>query len=339
MFQIALRLLLLDITKVWEGEAQTIQKRGHRLDVDHVALTPGFLMGKSGKTLKSLSVNRITSKHCPIRRDLYMEVVMRREGKGTWGRIVGPLIEAYCKGLFNAFGDLYKSGAGLSYRDLEDRVESYTDTFKQERQATFDALEKLAQETGVEDDPTVLLLRLKYTAKSELAMLAADRSLRQSSAQDTQSLLEQVPIEYTGDVLSITPSKYLGIGSAATPDLIITNPPIVGDVKSGSSLERKHLYTCVGYALAYESQHKIDVNYGVIYFFETHTQTTLNSAQCYVIFLSDRLREEFLNERDDAYRVLQAPSPLPPLTGDLQKRYCTYCKYREECDKDRGPAQ
>jgi CRISPR/Cas system-associated exonuclease Cas4 (RecB family) len=328
--------MLLNISKIWEDEASKIELRGYSVD-ERLAVPPELLVRKRDGSLQSLSVDKIASKHCPARRDLYLEVVEKKRGQGTWGRIAGPLIESYCKGLLGTFESLYDDNQDISYVDLGKRVETYTEAFSQEHEREFSRLDGLFQKDGSEDDPEKFLLKLKYTAQTELVMLGADWLLGRSQCQGAPSLLKRLPMKVGGDLLSIKPAEHIGIGKLSTPDLIVTNPPIVGDVKSGSSFEKKYLYTCTGYALAYESYRKMDVNYGVIYFFETHGET-LNSAQCHFFLIDDRLRKEFLGERNDAYRTIQAPPPHP-LIGEQQiKDYCTCCKFGQKCEEDRRAA-
>jgi len=103
---------------------------------------------------------------------------------------------------------------------------------------------------------------------------------------------------------------------------------VMGEVKTGTQLQPFHLHAVAGYAISYESQHKRDVNFGIVYFFETHV-TQMSFAQSYVFVIDDFLRRKFLDARNDAYRILQK-SALPPKAGDYEK-YCKYCKHHEDC--------
>jgi CRISPR/Cas system-associated exonuclease Cas4 (RecB family) len=322
---------LLNLPAIWEKETSEIKLRGYNRD-EPVAISSGFLMQKLDGSFQTLSVEQIASKYCPVRRDLYLQVIKKNQGRKTSGRIAGPLIEAYCKGLLDSDTRLC-----LSYEDLQASVESYTKSFVKKHQRQFDDLEKEARYGGREDALGEFLLRLEYTARYEIAILGADWLLRRFGRKGVRPLLSQVPIKYEQDVLKIEPAEHVGIGELASPDFIITEPLAIGDVKSGDVLKRFHLHACAGYAIAYESQFGVgnEVNYGVIYFFETHG-TALSTAQCYAFLIDNSLRQEFLNARDEAYRVLQSPAPPLPLVGEDQKIYCTYCKYREECDKDRA---
>lgn len=334
MFQVGTNLLLHDVASIWKDQASKIELRGYSAE-EPVAISPGFLMAKLDGSFKTLSVETITSKYCPVRRDLYLEKVKRIKARqSTWGRVAGPLIESYCVGLLDLQPSLYAVMRRMSYSRLQAIVESYTEDFVRKHEGRFGDLGRKAQEGEPEDNPANLILALKYTARHELAMLVAHWFLKRS--RKSPSLVTEVPIRYKPDESKIEPAEYIGVGKLATPDFIILQPLAIGDLKSGDSLKRFHLHTCAGYALAYESQfgQGNEVNYGIVYFFGTHSRT-LNSAQSYVFLLDDRLRQEFLDMRDEAYKVLQSPSPPPPLTGEVQKTHCVHCKYRKECDKDR----
>jgi len=88
MYQIAVRLMLLNIPEIWEGEASKIELRGYSVDeraMERLAVPPELLMRKPDGSVHTLSVDKIASKHCPVRRDLYLEVVGRKRGQETWG--------------------------------------------------------------------------------------------------------------------------------------------------------------------------------------------------------------------------------------------------------------
>ena len=143
--------------------------------------------------------------------------------------------------------------------------------------------------------------------------------------------MHRIPIVFDEEIIRINPGANLGLSETNTPDFIILKPVIVmGDVKTGIRLRSFHLHTVTGYALAYESQHKEDVNFGVVYFFETHAKQ-MSFAQSYLFVIDDFLRRKFLDARNEAYKILQK-SELPSLARDRDyESHCKYCKHLEDC--------
>ncbi|RLC61447.1 MAG: hypothetical protein DRI01_08480, partial [Chloroflexi bacterium] len=76
-----------------------------------------------------------------------------------------------------------------------------------------------------------------------------------------------------------------------------------------------------------------DINFGIIYFFETHRRT-VTTARSYVFVIDDELRREFLDRRNEAFGIL-ARDPANPPSLASREQYCVFCKYLSECDKDR----
>jgi len=114
----------------------------------------------------------------------------------------------------------------------------------------------------------------------------------------------------------------------------------MGEVKTGFRLEPFHLHTIAGYALAYESQHNVNVNFGIVYFFETHSKQ-MNFAQSYVFVIDDLLRRGFLDRRNSLYTILQQNDPprtareLP--NGSISyENHCKYCHFKAICYPQNG---
>jgi CRISPR/Cas system-associated exonuclease Cas4 (RecB family) len=182
--------------------------------------------------------------------------------------------------------------------------------------------------TGPEEAPERLVFLLQQTAKYELTMLCADYFLSQNGMGHVVPLTQGFPIRFDEQAIQITPETRLGLSALATPDFIIPEPvTVIGEVKSGIHLQPFHLNTIAGYAIAYESQHQQDVNWGIVYFFETHAKQ-VSFAQSYVFVIDDILRRGFLDLRNEAYRTIQQDKP--PALADFEK-HCQFSKYKAVC--------
>ncbi|NQT47336.1 MAG: CRISPR-associated protein Cas4, partial [Chloroflexi bacterium] len=251
MFQIATNWRLLNLVE--DSSGMTI--RGYNAD-EPVALPAEF------SDLPRLSVDRIAGIHCPTRRDLFLGVRSRKKGVYTWGRMAGSLIEQYCAGLLDRYQSLFKSGS-QTYASIESEIRTYTSQFMASHSKEFSALSKKSSHM---DDVRHLILLLEYSARSELAMLGADWTLRAGTPTPVRVSIDP------SDVTLHPNARVIGISSPSTPDFLLRGLKAIGDVKSGDSFKDFYRLTCAGYALAYESDKKVghEIDYGIIYFFQTH---------------------------------------------------------------------
>jgi CRISPR/Cas system-associated exonuclease Cas4 (RecB family) len=131
--------------------------------------------------------------------------------------------------------------------------------------------------------------------------------------------------------------KQIGINAPATPDFIVPERRIVGDIKTGTNFLDTFFLSCAGYALTYENQKGAgnDMDFGVIYFFQTRRGSEyakpVTFAQSYFVVIDDALRDYFINMRNRAYEVVSKPDP-PGFPADKTK--CGNCPYRVGCEKD-----
>lgn len=335
MYQLGTKWKLWDLANFLQDDVKAITMRGYSTEPEDVVDTirlPADLYVTSVDDkgiFRGFSVEKISIRDCPTRRDLYLEKklgVRSRKGHSTWGRVAGTLIEEYCTGLLAYFVELAQKPEGLNYQIIQALAEKYTQTFRENHGKSLQKLQSKA--SGLEETPGRLVFLLQQTAKYELTMLGADYALSQNGDGEFVPLMQGIPIIFDKNAIRIHPGTNLGLSQITTPDFIILDPAIVmGDVKTGDRLKPFHLHAIAGYALAYESQHKDNVNFGVVYFFETHLKQ-MSVAQSYVFVIDDFLRRKFLDARNEAYKILQRSEP-PPLAD--YEQYCKYCKYKAEC--------
>jgi|GEM_PF-718627 len=334
MYQLGTKWKLWDLPSFLQADVEAITLRGYSTEPEEVVDTlrlPADLYATSVDdddegNFRGLSVEAITSRYCPTRRDFYLEKKQGfSKGYSTWGRVAGHLIEEYCKGLLAHFDELAQKPSGLNYQKIQSLAEEYSQTFWEPRTKSFQKLQEKA--TSSEEAPERLVFLLQQTAKYELIMLGIDYALSQNGK--FVPLMQGIPIVFDEEDIRIHPGANLGLSQTTTPDFIILKPTVVmGDVKTGKHLKPFHLHTIAGYALAYESQRKENVNFGVVYFFETHV-TQMSFAQSYVFVIDDFLRRKFLDARNEAYRILQK-SDRPPKADDYEE-YCKHCKHHQDC--------
>lgn len=327
MYQLGTKWKLWDLPNYFREDVGQITLRGYGTEPP-IPLPSDFY----SKSFIPLSVEKIARGYCPIRRDLFLEKKLGvTSNQSVWGQTAGNLIESYFKDIFVHFSELSKEPKRLTYQKIEKLSQSYSDTFWQGRQRLLKHLENKA--TIPWEKPERFKSLLQQTAKYELLMLGTDYNLRKARSKFVP-IVPRLSIEFNERNLHVQPNPRLGLGKKTTPDFLVRNPvAAMGEIKSGRSIQPYHLHAVAGFALAYESQYNTNVDFGIVYFFETYNDH-LNFAQTYVFLIDDFLRRKFLNERNDAYKLLQRKS-APRITKKFRDKHyetlCSKCKLLTNC--------
>ena len=174
MYQLGTKWKLWDLASFLQDDVESITLRGYSTEPP-VILPADFWMtnvDEEGK-FQSLSVGKVADRYCPTKRDLYLEKKLRAKGSSGWGRVAGPLIEKYCKGLLEHFNELAQEPSGLDYQRIQALAEKYSQMFWK---ANTKSIQKLRDKASIpEEAPKRLFFLLQQTAKYELTMLAVCR--------------------------------------------------------------------------------------------------------------------------------------------------------------------
>ncbi len=319
MFQIIPKLNLIKFRKDFKDVIKNITIRGYKNETPTV-VTGAFMLGLKEERIPPLSVGEIAHLICPTRRDIYMGRILKKKGKETWGRTTGNILDS----CFRGFNNEYKNKS-------MNRLKKYTSIinksmgFISPKRARW--LSKLSVFKSLpEENPDWMIKNLDYTLRYELVMLKTD-----------QFFLEGSPTQNIDNDLKINPDcKKIGLSKGLNPDLFIGQVPAIGDIKSGHHFEDYFRLTAAGYALAYENEYGVnhDINLGVVYFLPTK-QKDISFAHLHIFVIDDKLRQEFLNRRDDALNVLldaKSQTQKIPNFADREK-HCVNCKFLDDCDK------
>jgi CRISPR/Cas system-associated exonuclease Cas4 (RecB family) len=289
-------------------------------------LTGQFTLPLSEKRIKSLSVSDISDYICPTRRDLYFKKGKNRaqgiRHTRTWGGIAGPLVEDYFLKLFD---HEVNKRSKLSYETIKKAARVRNVEFKRNVSRQIERLNSLKSRAS--ENPEWLLGLLHHAGKVSLGLRSLDRILMKRSNLDAIKETDVKRNEINPKVLEI------GISRRASPDFLLPSRKIVGDIKSGFGFKDHFLYTCTGYALAYENAmgEGNDINIGVIFFFPTRSSDfakPISFGQTYLFVIDDELRDQFKRRRDEAYNIISKESP-PAMPSD--RGSCSYCQFREAC--------
>ena len=234
-------------------------------------------------------------------------------------------------------GGNYSAKQNTPYTALAENGRSLNEGFLKSNSKSINRLRSLeGRSEGIEAGDTDWLLKLlDYNGRAELGLRLLHSMIREEESLDIADVeTEQRALQIMPNILQI------GINSPATPDFIIPDFGIVGDIKSGKGFKDHFLLTCAGYALAYENQHreehdkKHDINWGVIYFFPTRVPCDyvrpLTFAQIYIFPIDDSLREWFIRIRDEAYDIISKPN-APKLPLKDKREHCPYCRFKDYC--------
>lgn len=282
---------------------------------------------KSGG-IDPLSVSSIADRYCPTRIDLYLTKGLCRpkvKDIRTWGRIAGPLVE---KHLFSTIADeteLDRFGSLIS------RSKQITNDFAVEQKngiTNLSGAEGKQGEAKIGDTDWFLKL-LDYNGRAELAMKILNSQLKEAGSIDITKVIRAE--------INPIPAQ-IGISNPASPDFMIPDAQIVGDIKTGTTFAPSYQLTCAGYALALENQTKgLKINWGIIYFFPTRNPSAyvkpITFAQVYIFPIDDVLRRWFLSTRNEAYKIISSSS-APKFPDKLYREHCPSCKYYNYCQEN-----
>jgi len=330
MFQVVIMWNLSRPDEEMKGNVQDIKLRGYKADT---FLTGEFAVKLSTNEIRPLSVSNISDKYCSTRRDLYFDKGINRLGnirnkdKITWGRRAGNIVENYVERILGN-----NTEHDPSYSSLIKIGRSLNANFENSNKKGINCLRKI--EKGAEEVETGntdwLLKLLDNNGRAELGLKLLHSSVKEEKSLD----LDHIKIHQ-----KIKPNFQIGISSSATPDFIIPDFGIVGDIKTGTEFKDHFLLTCAGYALAYENQHGKgnNINWGIIYFFPTRNPAVyvkpLTFAQIYIFPIDDNLRRWFINFRDEAYNIISKPEP-PEFPPKEKRTHCLYCRFKNYCEEE-----
>ena len=105
-------------------------------------------------------------------------------------------------------------------------------------------------------------------------------------------------------------------------DILVGNPPIVVDIKTGR-IRKEHMLQVCAYALVYEHHTHTNVDFGGIW----KVDTSSGVANLLLFPLDVRLRRTLLDRVGQKLRVLRNPEIDPGMDGDA----CGRCFWRELC--------
>jgi len=292
----------------------------------NIGLTGEFISKLQSKKIRPLSIGDITSKICPTRRDVYYNKGPQQTTSHdipTWGREAGKLVEQYYYDLFPRSVKTHKE----KYTSIHKRADRYSRKFFAPQKDKIVRLEKLEEDSNkIEGDSNWLMDIMNQSGRAEFALKILNRISKDPFNLDSKHVKIKIHIK---PKLEVT-----GINSPSEPDFVIPDHSIIGDIKSGATFLKTYPLTCAGYAIAYENEFNININWGVIYFVPTHTTSkyfrAITYPQVYFFPIDENLRTAFLNMRDRAYDTISKDKP-PDFSSKDDMENCPHCKFKDHC--------
>lgn len=294
-----------------------VSLRGH-MQTEPVAIPSHLKVALSQKKIpKPASVGDLTFYNCPTRRDFFLSMC-KTPSEDTWGRHAGVLIEEYLTQLAKDHLSDTPKKPGFNYRTLREEAEKSVKKLEKVHAKKFSKLNKF-EKPG--DDGGWFTRNLSFVGMHELA--SQETALMLAGGGGTKLMPNKVTLH---------PTASLGIAANNEPDFVFPELKLIGDVKTGEDLKSTQLLTCVGYALAYESEFpESQIDYGMIYFYSTR-RNAVSFPQIYTFCIDDELRNDFLGRRNAAYELLlKHEKTEPPFPSDTSK--CLNCKFKAYCEK------
>lgn len=260
-----------------------------------------------------LAVSEIANRYCPTYRDVYLRRVLNIEAPFNYKTIRGWIYHALCKKIVekvksNLYREGLMSGSRLYSLILAEKNELIDKIFKEygvEKYVDELNLEKLR----VQAESLYCFLTLQASAK-------LDRVLSKVVKHDLESVISKL---ISFDVERIVNGQLLGLSSDLRIDMF-ADKRIIIEIKTGE-IRDFHKYSVAGYALAVESDLEIPIDYGIVSYLHVDERGCVRIRNK-IYFVGDELRREFIEKRDEAFRVIH--SGVDPGKPHSCPDYCVY---------------
>jgi len=258
-------------------------------------------------------VSEIANRYCSTFRDIYLRRVLGRSAPYTYKTIRGWIYHAVSS-------RAVREVKSIVYRRWPCTGSKLLILLQERRREVLDSIfaehEVARHLNGVEES---LLRRDSEAIYDYICLQAASRLDKILSEVTGIPELESVvaraiPVE----VEKLIDGRLLGLSRELKVDMF-TDRRIVADIKTGDVREF-HKYALAGYALAIESDLEIPIDFGVITYLSVEDGVV--KVRNVIQFIGDELRREFIDMRDEAFRVVH--SGMDPGRPPECPEYCVY---------------
>lgn len=273
-----------------------------------------------------LPVNEIISGYCPTDRYTYLKrFVPEAKLQLTWDSFKGRIIDDLYKELYEAFST-YVQGTEIKEFIISEELEKFGKNKLEKIKKKIDKDKNKMIESPEEDEITEFLINIKNLLRLETELCSSIIDHKISIKKDI-NLKSEVALLFPFIFKVKINAPDLGFTEGAEPDFIYRHMAI-GDIKTGEWQDFFYL-TCAAYALAYEFEHKKDIDLGVILNPIFHEQRTVplyyNSE---LVVIKDKYRKDVLALRDKKINLIKnQKDPKTPANKSECPKGCGYLNY------------
>jgi len=267
-------------------------------------------------------VSELAGRYCQSMRDIYIRRILNIRPPPSIKMARGIVLHAINREALSAVKRFLFSGGVKSGSEIVENLISLTkDIVDKTITEAENVLGKLSEEikNQLRTEASAFFRFLTIQAAARI-----DQAISKYPHSDVDSIISvAVPpvIERKVDGSLVGLSRELSVD-------IYTPFNAVADLKTGE-VRGFHPYAATGYALAMEAEEGIAVDFGFIIYIQIEASRLVPTFRLRYFVISDELRREFLELRDEAYEVLSVgkdpgkPSKCPE-----------YCPYYDVCERE-----
>lgn len=307
------------IDKLKELARNKITVRGY--NIDQVNVAPEL---KNNSWF--LPINEIVSDYCPTNRYSYLKkYVAETKIQLTWEAFKGRVIDNLYKELFNEFSS-YSEKTALKNYSIRDELEKFKNKSLENIKNEIDKAKTKMMKPPETKEVEKFLKNINKLLQFEIELCAAIVDHKISMKKDI-NLKSEIKLLFPFIFKTKIRAPDLGFSEGLEPDFIY-KLLAVGEIKTGEWREFYNL-SCAAYALAYEFEHKRDLDLGVVLypiFDDKRTVPLYYNSEISIIY--DRYRKTVLTLRDKKVGLMKEKrDPGVPESKDECPKGCGYLNY------------
>lgn len=260
-------------------------------------------------------VGDLAARYCETLRDIYLKKVQNIKPLPNIKMFDGIVYHAIASdAIIKVKSLIFKKGIISGASIIEELL-------PKSNEAIENAIQKAIFSIGKPDEKDIDLTKRKAISFYKFLIIQAAAQINNYLSKfphiDIDSLINQAipPI-----VERKIDGSLIGLAKELSVD-IYTPAYAIADLKTGE-IRKFHKYAPTGYALAIEADEEIEANFGIIIYIKLSLEKEVPIIQTKCFIISDALRREFLEIRDEALEIVEnARDPGKP---SICPDYCPY---------------
>lgn len=266
-------------------------------------------------------VSELAMRYCEKMRDIYLKRVLNIKPPLTIKMARGIVLHTINRETLSIIKKSLFSGNVKSGSEL---IENLLPLTKEIVNRAILEIEKLFSSKISENEENKLRIEASAFYRFLIVQAAAkvDQTISKYPHSDIDSIIS---IAIPPVVERKVDGSLIGLSRELSVD-IYTPFNAIADLKTGD-IREFHPYAATGYALAIEAEENIPIDFGFIIYVQIETTRLVPSFRMKYFVISDELRREFLEIRDEAYEIVSiGRDPGKPI------KCPDYCPYYSVCE-------